>query len=68
MKMFNFYPQNDIRQYIPLSSFGFYQGGYLIVRISEFALLIGQEDKVVSIFPYFCYRFLLIQYLTFPSL
>lgn len=43
--------QNDIRQYIPLSSFGFYEGGHLIVKISEFALLHGQDSKVVSDFP-----------------
>lgn len=55
--------QNDIRQYIPLSSFGFYTGGHLIVKISEFALQHGEENKVVSDFPpQNQYRFSAIQY------
>lgn len=40
--------QNDIRQYIPLSTFGFYQHGWLMVEIKEFALQHGAENKIVS--------------------
>lgn len=45
---FTLHEQNDIRSYIPLSSFGFYERGHLIVKISEFALQHGQEKQVVS--------------------
>ena len=54
MSKFYFFlrPQNDNRQYIPLSSFGFYEKGHLIVKITEFALQLGRTNLVVS-----CYRF-----------
>ncbi|KAG5676752.1 hypothetical protein PVAND_006561 [Polypedilum vanderplanki] len=41
--------RNDIRQYISLSSFGFYKNAHLIVKISEFRLVHGQENKIFGL-------------------
>ncbi|KAL7040319.1 hypothetical protein ACKWTF_000356 [Chironomus riparius] len=41
--------KNDIRQYISLSSFGFYKQAHLIVRVSEFKLLHGQDNSVFGL-------------------
>lgn len=40
--------QNDERRYIALSSFGFYQGGILDVKLSNFQIDPGQQESIVS--------------------
>lgn len=38
--------RNDVRRYIALSTFGFYQGGILDVKLSNFQIDPGQENDV----------------------
>lgn len=40
--------QDDMRQYIPLSSFGFYAGGVLDVRLSDFRTEPDLDQKMVT--------------------
>lgn len=41
--------QNDERRYIALSTFGFYQGGILDVKLSNFQIDPGQRKGIVSL-------------------
>lgn len=41
--------QDDVRTYIQLSTFGLYKKGHISVKVSDFKLLHGSDDQVVSI-------------------
>lgn len=41
--------RDDVRRYIALSTFGFYQGGILDVKLSNFKIKPGLEDKVFGL-------------------
>lgn len=41
--------QDDYRRYIALSTFGFYQGGILDVRFSQFRVAVGHEADIYGL-------------------
>ncbi|XP_055586454.1 protein GPR107 [Uranotaenia lowii] len=41
--------RDDIRRYIPLSTFGFYSGGILDVKVTGFRVDVGSEDNVFGL-------------------
>ncbi|XP_058443094.1 protein GPR107 [Malaya genurostris] len=41
--------RDDVRRYIPLSTFGFYSGGILDVKVSDFRVVPGSEENVFGL-------------------